>query len=86
MFLASTRKGLLKNVQDGICTPLGSREIQKTKLYAVLFDTLYQQLNNCCFNVQSYLNQIAKKNVTANIQIHAVALKNWVGACRILFL
>ena len=30
-FLKSTRKGLLKNVQDGISRPLGSREINKAK-------------------------------------------------------
>ena len=28
-FLKSTRKGLLKNVQDGIFRPLGSQEIHK---------------------------------------------------------
>ena len=39
--LKSTWKGLLKIVQDGISTPLGSREIQKTKVYTVLWDTLY---------------------------------------------
>ena len=32
-FSKSTRKGQLKNVQDGISRPLGSREIQKTKSY-----------------------------------------------------
>ena len=31
IFLKSTRKGLLKNVQDGISRPLGSREIHKAK-------------------------------------------------------
>ena len=41
IFLKSTRKGLLKNVQDGISRPLGSREIQKTKVETVLWDTLY---------------------------------------------
>ena len=41
LFLKSTRKGLLKNVQDGISRPLGSREIQKTKVETVLWDTLY---------------------------------------------
>ena len=30
-FLKSTQKGLLKNVQDGISRPLGSREITKSK-------------------------------------------------------
>ena len=40
-FLNSTRKGQLKNVQDGISRPLGSREIQKTKVETVLWDTLY---------------------------------------------
>ena len=30
-FLKSMRKGLLKNVQDGISRPLGSREITKSK-------------------------------------------------------
>ena len=41
MFLKSTQKGLLKNVQAGICRPLGSREIQETKVATVLGDTLY---------------------------------------------
>ena len=40
-FLNSTRKGQLKNVQDGISRPLGSQEIQKTKVEHVLLDTLY---------------------------------------------
>ena len=40
-FLNSTRKGQLKNVQDGISRPLGSQEIQKTKVERVLLDTLY---------------------------------------------
>ena len=31
IFLKSTQKGLLKNAQDGISRPLGSREIQKNK-------------------------------------------------------
>ena len=30
-----------KNVQDGISTPIGSREIQKTEVDTVLWDTLY---------------------------------------------
>ena len=41
IFLKSARKGQLKNVQDGISRPLGSREIQKTKVETVLWDTLY---------------------------------------------
>ena len=40
-FSNSTRKGQLKNVQDEISRPLGSREIQKTKVETVLRDTLY---------------------------------------------
>ena len=40
IFLKSTRNGLLKNVQYGISRPLGSREIQKTKVAPVLLDTL----------------------------------------------
>ena len=40
IFLESTRKGLLKNVQDGIFRRLGSREIKKTKVATVLRDTL----------------------------------------------
>ena len=31
----------MKNVQDGISRPLGSREIQKTKVGTDLLDTLY---------------------------------------------
>ena len=41
IFLKSTRNGLLKNVQYGTSKPLGSREIQKTKVGAVLVVTLY---------------------------------------------
>ena len=41
IFFKSTRKGQLKNVQDGISRRLGSREIQKTKVGTVLPDTLY---------------------------------------------
>ena len=44
IFLKSTRKGQLKNVQDEISRPLGSREIQKTKVETVLVDTLYNRL------------------------------------------
>ena len=40
IFLKSTQKGLLKNVQDGISRPQGSREIQKTKVGTDLLDTL----------------------------------------------
>ena len=40
-FSNSTWKGQLKNVQDEISRPLGSREIQKTKVETVLWDTLY---------------------------------------------
>ena len=39
--MISTQKGQLKNVQDGISRPQGSREIQKTKAERVLRDTLY---------------------------------------------
>ena len=41
IFSKSTRNGLLKNVQDGISMPIGSREIQITKVDTVLWDTLY---------------------------------------------
>ena len=41
IFLKSTLKGQLKNVQDEISRPLGSREIQKAKAETVLVDTLY---------------------------------------------
>ena len=41
IFSNSTWKGQLKNVQDGISRPLGSREIHKTKVETVLRDTLY---------------------------------------------
>ena len=40
IFLKSTQKGLLKNVQDGISRPLRSREIKKTRVETVLWDTL----------------------------------------------
>ena len=40
IFLKSTQKGLLKNVQDGVSRPLGSREIQQTKAETVLVDNL----------------------------------------------
>ena len=41
IFLESARNGLLNNVQYGISRPLGSREIQQTKVGAVLVDTQY---------------------------------------------
>ena len=41
MSLKSTRDGVLKNVLDGISRPLGSQQIQKTKVGTVLVDTLY---------------------------------------------
>ena len=41
IFSNSTWKGQLKNVQDGKSRPLGSRDIQKTKVETVLRDTLY---------------------------------------------
>ena len=34
-------KRAIENVKDGIPRPLDSREIQKTKVYTVLLDTLY---------------------------------------------
>ena len=40
IFLKSTQKRLLESAQDGISRPLGSREIQQTKVYTVLVDTL----------------------------------------------
>ena len=42
IFSKSQRKGLLKNVQDGVSRPLGGQEIQKTKVGTVLPDTLYK--------------------------------------------
>ena len=42
--LESTRKGLLENIQNRISKPLGAREIKKTKVYTVLWDTLYYQV------------------------------------------
>ena len=41
IFLKSTQNWLLKDVQYGISRPLGSREIQQTKVATVLRDTLY---------------------------------------------
>ena len=41
IFSNSTRKGQLKNVQDGISRPQGDREIQETKAGTVLLDTLF---------------------------------------------
>ena len=38
--LKSTQKGLWENVKDGISRPIGSREIQKTKVETDLLDTL----------------------------------------------
>ena len=40
IFLNSTWRGQLKNVQDEISRPQGIREIQKTKVETVLWDTL----------------------------------------------
>ena len=44
IFSKSTENGLLKNVQYGITFPLGSREIPKTKVDTVLWDTLYNAI------------------------------------------
>ena len=44
--LNSSSKGEFKDVQDGISRPLGSREIQKTKVETVLPDTLYLLIGN----------------------------------------
>ena len=41
LFSKSAWKGLLKNVQDGISRPRGSRETQKTKVETVVGDTLF---------------------------------------------
>ena len=43
--LKSTQIGQLKNIQDGISRPIGSREIKKTKVERVLEDTLYMVQN-----------------------------------------
>ena len=53
ILLESTRQGLLKNVQDEISRPQGSREIQRTKVGNVLWDTLYI--------IQFVTSQYAKK-------------------------
>ena len=39
--LKSTRRALLKNVQDGNSKCFGGREINKTKVGTILWDTLY---------------------------------------------
>ena len=44
IFLRTTQKGLLENVQDKISRPLGSWEIQQTKAETVLVDNLYIKL------------------------------------------
>ena len=36
----------VESVQDGISRRIGSREIQKTKVYRVLMDTLYHHKKN----------------------------------------
>ena len=54
-FSNSTRKGQLKNVQDEISRPLGSREIQKTKVETVLRDTLYLKLIITFFLVVNFV-------------------------------
>ena len=46
--MKSTWKGQLKNVQDGIFIPLGSREIKKTKVETGLVDTLYLRVGQRC--------------------------------------
>ena len=37
-----TRKGMLKNVQDGTSRCFGGQETNKTKVLTILWDTLYQ--------------------------------------------
>ena len=36
----------MKNVHDGISRPIGSKEIQKTKVETLLVDTLYKELRS----------------------------------------
>ena len=45
IFLESTRKGLLKNVQDGISRPIGSREIHKAKPIGGFFESPFSMLH-----------------------------------------
>ena len=55
--LNSTWKGQLKIVQDEISRPLGSREIQKTKVETMLWDTLY--IGHICTKCSIYLTNIS---------------------------
>ena len=81
IFSKSTRKGQLKNVQDEISRPLGSREIQKTKVETVLRDTLYDPNKWFCFleddrNLkQSYLNLNVVQFIT--YQVFLTGIRMW---------
>ena len=77
IFFKSARKGQLKNVQDGISRPLGSREIQKTKVETVLRDTLYNAPHN-------YLARLINQNYRqiVNNAVHQTLKKQAIlGTC-----
>ena len=69
IFSKSTQNGLLKNVQDGISMPIGSREIQKTKVDTVLWDTQYHQtiLRNDRW-VHQWCHRIRKPRCVVSLQ------------------
>ena len=68
IFLKSTQKGLLKNVQDGISRPLGSREIQKTKVGTILRDTLYKVVFAFDFCQNPTLTQLNSTQLKATLR------------------
>ena len=68
IFLKSTQNGLLKNVQYGISRPLGSREIQKTKVATVLRDTLYNPVYPSLCNINIIIWHSGVENCPELIQ------------------
>ena len=62
ILLESTRQGLLKNVQDEISRPQGSREIQRTKVGNVLWDTLYVLAKTCQLRGNTSVSTLDPKN------------------------
>ena len=68
--MKSTQKGLLKNVQDGISRPLGSREIHKAERRRVfLFHPLDDKVPESKDNINEIYSKSLKHLVTQIIQL-----------------
>ena len=75
-FLKLIWKGQLKNVQDGIFRPLGSREIQKTKVGTVLPDTCISSTKTAMQRMRGTLILYLIKAGEYSYLFHLFATKN----------